>query len=142
MQNQESNMEIKIEVNGTLTEAELVDLYSSNSWSSAEKPKQLLAAMKNSHTVVSAKVEGKLVGLGNSLSDGNLVVYYPHLLVNPDYQRMGIGSKIMQEMSKIYKGYHQQILVADGKAIDFYKSAGFERAGKSEPMWIYSGTEH
>ncbi len=135
-------MEIKIEVNGKLTEAELVDLYSSNSWSSAEKPKQLLAAMMNSHSVISARAGEKLVGLGNALSDGHLVVYYPHLLVNPDYQGIGVGSKIMHAMSEIYKGYHQQILVADGKAIDFYKSVGFERAGKSEPMWIYSGTEH
>ena len=24
----------------------------------------------------------------------------------------------------------------------FYKTLGFERAGKTEPMWIYSGNEH
>jgi ribosomal protein S18 acetylase RimI-like enzyme len=43
---------------------------------------------------------------------------------------------------KKYGDFHQQILVADGKAIEFYKKCGFERAGKSESMWIYQGTEH
>jgi ribosomal protein S18 acetylase RimI-like enzyme len=34
------------------------------------------------------------------------------------------------------------ILMADGRAIDFYRSLGFERAGKTEPMWIYKGSDH
>jgi hypothetical protein len=34
------------------------------------------------------------------------------------------------------------MLTADGKAIRFYESLGFVRAGKTEPMWIYAGTEH
>ena len=41
-----------------------------------------------------------------------------------------------------YAGFHQQMLTADGKAIDFYKSLGFSRAGNTEPMWIYAGDEH
>jgi len=35
-----------------------------------------------------------------------------------------------------------QMLTADGKSIDFYKKVGFERAGETEPMWIYGGNEH
>ncbi len=35
-----------------------------------------------------------------------------------------------------------QMLTADDKAIDFYQKVGFERAGKTEPMWIYKGNEH
>ena len=135
-------MDISIEINEKLTEDEVVSLYQSNEWSSAEKPKQLIAALENSHTVVSARIENELIGLANSLSDGHLVVYYPHLLVNPKYQRMGVATKIMEAMGNIYRDYHQQILVADGQAIDFYKSVGFVRAGKSEPMWIYEGNEH
>jgi hypothetical protein len=45
-------------------------------------------------------------------------------------------------MLSIYGDFHQQILSADAKAIDFYKKMGFERAGKTESMWIYSGKEH
>jgi hypothetical protein len=39
-----------------------------------------------SHSLVTAWDDDRLVGLGNAISDGHLVVYYPHLLVHPDYQ--------------------------------------------------------
>lgn len=41
-----------------------------------------------------------------------------------------------------YAGFHQMMPTAGGAAIDFYKALGFERAGKTEPMWIYAGSEH
>ena len=72
------------------------------------------------------------------------MVYYPHMLVHPTLHGRGIGRKMMRAMQSIYGGFHQQTLVADGKAIEFYKSVGFMRAGtgNTEPMWIYTGAEH
>jgi GNAT superfamily N-acetyltransferase len=135
-------MVIKIEINGAIEEREVIGLYRANNWSAAEKPQQLLSALKNSHTLVTARVEGLLVGIANAISDGYLVVYYPHMLVHPEYQRKGIGRKMMVAMNTIYGNFHQQMLTADGEAIEFYKSVGFVRAGKTEPMWVYAGTEH
>ncbi|MFT7186037.1 MAG: hypothetical protein ACI84K_001427, partial [Pseudohongiellaceae bacterium] len=50
--------------------------------------------------------------------------------------------KMMAAMQTIYGGLHQQLLTADGDAIEFYKTHGFECAGNTLPMWIYAGTEH
>jgi GNAT superfamily N-acetyltransferase len=69
-------------------------------------------------------------------------VYYAHLLVHPDCQRQGIGKQIMAAFARKYGHFHQQILVADGKAVHFYRQCGFVRAGESQPMWIYQGNEH
>ncbi|MDD1780575.1 GNAT family N-acetyltransferase [Enterovibrio sp. ZSDZ35] len=135
-------MDIKVELNGEIEEAEIVELYRANEWSSAEKPEQLLLALRNSHTLVTARVAGKLVGVGNAISDGHLVVYYPHMLVHPSSHGNGIGRKMMEAMQSVYNGFHQQMLTADGEAIEFYKALGFERAGKTEPMWVYAGAEH
>ncbi|MCD1650362.1 MAG: GNAT family N-acetyltransferase [Marinobacter sp.] len=135
-------MEVKVELNGSIREQEVIALYRSNQWSSADKPEQLMSALRGSHTLVTARVGGELVGLGNAISDGSLVVYYPHLLVHPDHQGKGVGRKIVEAMQRVYGGFHQQMLTADGKAIKFYKAMGFERAGKTEPMWVYSGNEH
>ena len=135
-------MEIEYRTSDEFEEAEVLALYKANSWSSAEKPKTLMRAIRGSHSLVTARLGAKLVGIANAISDGHLVVYYPHLLVHPDYQRRGIGSGIMRVMGSRYQGFHQQILTADGAAVGFYKSLGFERAGKTEPMWIYSGNEH
>ena len=49
---------------------------------------------------------------------------------------------MMTAMLDRYSGFHQQMLAAAGKAIEFYKLLGFVRAGKTESMWIYAGKEH
>ncbi|MCI0335798.1 MAG: GNAT family N-acetyltransferase [Planctomycetes bacterium] len=117
-------------------------LYRANGWSAAEKPELLHKALLNSHSLVTAWDGQKLVGLANAISDGYLVVYYPHLLVHPDYQRRGIGTQLMQMLMARYDGFHQHMLTADGRAIEFYRKCGFERAGQTEPMWIYAGRDH
>jgi len=91
---------------------------------------------------VTAWIEGRLIGIGNAISDGHLVVYYPHLLVHPDYQGRGIGTELMHRIMKPYAGFHQHMLVADGRAVEFYRKCGFQRAGSTEPMWIYAGSDH
>ena len=101
-----------------------------------------MAALKASHSLVTAREAGVLVGLGNAISDGHLVVYYPHLLVHPRCQGRGVGIRMMQALQARYNGFHQQMLTADAGAVGFYRSIGFERAGKTEPMWIYAGNEH
>lgn len=135
-------MNLKISDTDSISEAEVITLYRANQWSSADKPQQLMAALRGSHTVVTTRLNGELVGIGNAISDGHLVVYYPHMLVHPDHQGRGIGRQMMAKMQVIYGGFHQQMLTADGEAIEFYKNQGFERAGKTEPMWIYGGDEH
>ncbi|WP_312365429.1 GNAT family N-acetyltransferase [Sphingobacterium sp.] len=135
-------MNIQISANRDLNANDILQLYQANKWSAADKPELLIKALLNSHSLVTAWDGPKLVGLGNAISDGYLVVYYPHLLVLPSYQSKGIGRLIMDKMQEIYKGFHMQMLTADGEAIDFYKKNGFERAGQTEPMWIYSGDDH
>ncbi|MEM1135080.1 MAG: GNAT family N-acetyltransferase [Bacteroidota bacterium] len=120
----------------------ILDLYAANKWSAANKPDKLYQALLHSHTLVTAWENNRLIGLGNAISDGYLVVYYPHLLVHPDYQGKGIGKMIVRKMLEKYKGFHMQMLTADEKAIDFYKKLGFVKAGKTVPMWIYQGEEH
>jgi ribosomal protein S18 acetylase RimI-like enzyme len=64
------------------------------------------------------------------------------MLVHPAHQGKGVGRKMMLAMLEKYNGFHQLMLTADGAAIKFYERLGFERAGKTEPMWIYAGNEH
>lgn len=134
----------KIQIRDTkdINTDEVLELYKKNNWSSAEKPGLLIPALKNSHTLITAYCDGKLIGLGNAISDGYLVAYYPHLLVHPDFQGQGIGKLIVGKMQEKYGNFHQQMLTADGKAIDFYTKCGFEKAGNTESMWIYKGEDH
>ncbi len=136
------DMDIEIKEIKEINKDEIIELYRANKWSSAEKPDLLYKALINSDSLITAWDENRLVGLGNAISDGYLVVYYPHLLVHPDYQGKGIGRKIVNKFQKKYGNFHQQVLTADGKAIDFYRKCGFEKAGSTQSMWIYQGDEH
>ena len=135
-------MKITISETREIEAEKIIQLYKANNWSSAEKPTELYNALINSHFLITAWNKDELIGIGNAISDGYLVVYYPHLLVHPDYQGKGIGQMIMNKMQEKYKNFHMQMLTADGKAIDFYRKVGFDIAGNTKPMWIYKGNEH
>ncbi len=135
-------MEIIIKEITDISIDQILEVYKANKWSSAEKPEKLFSALMNSHALVSAWDDTKLVGLGNSISDGYLVVYYPHLIVHPDYHGKGIGKLIMNRFQEKYENFHQQILVADGGAINFYEKCGFVPAGETRSMWKYHGNDH
>ncbi|MBX2870770.1 MAG: GNAT family N-acetyltransferase [Saprospiraceae bacterium] len=135
-------MSIEIRATKGVSQTAIIDLYKSVDWSSANKPDKLYQALLNSHTLLTAWDGDRLIGLGNALSDGFLVVYYAHLVVHPNYQGKGVGRMIVNRFQEKYGDFHQQILVADGGSINFYQKCGFERAGQTEPMWIYQGDEH
>jgi GNAT superfamily N-acetyltransferase len=120
----------------------ILALYRANGWSSADKPQELYKALMNSHSLVTAWDGSRLVGLGNALSDDSLVVYYSHLLVLPTYQGQGIGHSIMRLLMAKYGEFHQQVVLADGKAVEFYTKHGFTRTGQAQALWIYHGHEH
>ncbi len=135
-------MDIEIKETKEINKEKIIKLYKANKWSSAEKPDLLYKALMNSDSLITAWGGNRLVGLGNAISDGYLVVYYPHLLVHPDYQGKGIGRMIVDRFQKKYGNFQQQTLTADGKAIDFYQKCGFEKAGSTQSMWIYQGDEY
>ncbi|MGB7328533.1 hypothetical protein Poly51_62680 [Rubripirellula tenax] len=121
---------------------DVLPIYRACDWSSATKPDALLAALRASHSVISAYVGHRMVGIGNAISDGHLVVYYPHLLVHPDFTRTGIGTGILTRLTDRYNGFHQQMLTADADAVPFYERCGFSRAGRTVSMWVYDGNDH
>ncbi len=125
-----------------LPQDQVVALYAANRWSSTTKPLALLAALRHSHSVVSAWDNETLLGLGNAISDGHLVVYYPHLLVLPSHHGQGIGARIVARLKARYADFHQQILVSDSRTVGFYRKCGFEIAGATQSMWIYDGDDH
>jgi hypothetical protein len=63
----------EVSMTDTIALEEVLDLYRANGWSAAQKPSQLMAALKESHSLVTARASGRLVGLGNAISDGHLL---------------------------------------------------------------------
>ena len=135
-------MNLVVSLNDSIESDEVIELYTANAWSAANKPIELISALRNSHSLATARIDGRLVGLANAISDGYLVVYFPHLLVHPAMHRKGIGRALMEAMLNRYRAFHQLMLTADGDALHFYEALGFSRADRTAPMWIYAGADH
>lgn len=108
------------------TPKQLEELFLSVEWSSGHYPDKLVIAMKNYGTVYSAWDGEKLAGLISTMDDGVMTAYIHYLLVNPEYQGMGIGKELVRMTTEKYKDYLRTILIAVEEEVDFYKHCGFE----------------
>lgn len=128
---------ITYKIDKIFQEKELEDLFSSVNWLSANYADRLVKALKNSETVISAWDDEKLVGLINAIDDGELTAYAHYLLVNPEYQKRGIGRELIETLKKKYEGYLYLILIAENKDVQhFYEKMGFAAEENATPMVI------
>lgn len=122
------------------TTTELAELFLSVGWSSGQYPEKLQVAMQNSDTVLSAWDKDELIGLMTAMSDGVMNVYFQYLLVKPEYQKMGIGRKLVDSMLQCYDGYLRKALISYNREIEFYKNCGFKLRDDQSPMFVTSLT--
>lgn len=105
-------------------------------WSSGHFPDKLVVAMKNFETVYTAWDNDKLIGLICAMDDGIMTAYIHYLLVNPDYQNLGIGKQLVDKMKIKYKNYLRIVIVAYNNEVGFYESCGFKKTDDASPMFI------
>lgn len=117
-------------------EKDLQELFLSVGWSSGHFPDKLVVAMKNFETVYTAWDNDKLIGLICAMDDGIMTAYIHYLLVNPDYQKLGIGKQLVDKMKIKYKNYLRIVIVAYNNEVGFYESCGFKKTDDASPMFI------
>ncbi len=75
----------------------ILSLYSSVGWTNyTENPEMLKNAYDNSLLILGAYDGGRLVGVVRAVGDGFSVVFIQDILVFPEYQRRGIGTKLLR----------------------------------------------
>ena len=87
-------------------------------------------ALKNSLFMVSVRDNNKLIGFGRIVGDQGITYVVSDIMVDPDYQRKGIGKIIMKEID-IYleentDQYAYVCLIANKPADKLYSQYGFE----------------
>lgn len=90
---------------------------------------RLLEVLAGSHSFVLAFDEeaDRVIGFINALSDGVLMVFIPLLEVLPEYQGIGIGKMLVEEMLSALKDYYAVDLLCDDDSVGFYESLGMQR---------------
>ncbi len=107
---------------------EVLNLYKDACWSAyIEHPEKLKKAFENSLLVLGAFSGEKLVGLLRAVGDGITVIFIQDVLVLRQYRRMGIGSKLVNNLLERYKDVRQIELATDNTPVTtaFYRSLGF-----------------
>lgn len=107
---------------------EITNLYQSVGWTNyLERISVLEDAYANSLCVIGAYDNEKLVGIIRAVGDGQTIVFVQDIIVLPEYQRKGIGTKLLKTVVEKYKNVYQMELLTDNteKTKAFYRSVGF-----------------
>ncbi len=87
-------------------------------------------ALKNSLFTVSLWDEDKLIGFGRIVGDKGITYIISDIMVDPDYQRKGLGKMIMKEIDAYLEQntdrYAYVCLIANKPADKLYSQFGFE----------------
>lgn len=109
-------------------EEEILKLYDSVGWSSyTNRPTMLQKAYENSLYILGAYEEKQLVEIIRVNGDGHSLIYIQDIIILPEYQRRGIGSKLLKDAMSRYPDVYQTILMTENeeKTVKFYESLGF-----------------
>lgn len=115
-------------------ESEILSLYTSVGWTAyTDNPLRVQAAFANSLFILAAWDDSKLVGIIRVVGDGNTVILIQDLLIYPEYQRRGIGSRLVRAVLAKYKTVYQIQLLTEinDKNISFYQAVGFQQVALS-----------
>lgn len=112
------------------------ELFYSVDWRSGDFPEDLKQAISNSHTVITAWDDKRLVGLINALSDGVMTVYFHYMVVHKEYQSLGIGKRMMEKMLGQYANIPTKVLISYESAEKFYEMFGFKPEEGTKAMFI------
>lgn len=117
------------------------DLFETTGWNSEYclTKEELRISLSNTYYAVSAYEESKLVGFGRIISDGVIHAMIYEMIVDPDYQREGIGSNILNMLvDKCLENNIRdiQLFSSKGKQV-FYERHGFTARENNAPGMQY-----
>lgn len=132
-------MNIQYLDNAEIAVDEAIDLYKRSTLGErrpVDRPDIFEGMLKNANLTLSAWHDGRLVGIARSLTDFSYVAYLADLAVDFDYQRQGIGARLIRETQSRLWPECMIVLLAAPKANDYYPKLGFEQNPRG---WILRG---
>jgi predicted N-acetyltransferase YhbS len=81
---------------------------------------------ENASLIVTARKDGKLVGIARSLTDFIYCTYLSDLAVDESLQKQGIGTRLIKE-TKLHSSQAKLILLSAPAAVNYYPKIGMSR---------------
>ncbi len=91
-----------------------------------DEMERIKAMIQNANLIITARENGKLVGISRSVTDFVYCTYLSDLAVDQDYQQKGIGKELIR-LTKEQTPKALLILLSAPKAVDYYPHLGMEK---------------
>lgn len=98
-----------------------------------DDPERIGRMIEHANLIVTARHEGRLVGIARALTDFCYCCYLSDLAVDREYQRSGIGVELVRRVREAIGEQSMLLLLAAPEAAEYYPKIGFE---KVENGWI------
>lgn len=89
--------------------------------------------IEHANLIVTARDEGRLVGIARALTDFSFCCYLSDLAVDREYQRSGIGGRLVRMVQEAIGEQAMLLLLAAPEAMEYYPKLGFQAVGNG---WI------
>lgn len=120
-----------------LTAREFVDVLRRSTLANrrpVDNAEQIEAMLRNADLIVTARtLDQTLIGVARAITDFSYCTYLSDLAVDQDFQKRGIGKRLIDETHRLAGDATQLILLAAPAARDYYPHVGFEA---HESCWI------
>lgn len=90
------------------------------------EPERLSEMLKHANLILTARDNGKLIGIARSLTDFVFCTYLSDLAVDEKYQKMGIGKELVRQ-TKLATPGAKLILLSAPKAVNYYPKIGMTK---------------
>jgi predicted N-acetyltransferase YhbS len=87
------------------------------------EPERLEKMLGHGNLIITARENGKLIGIARSLTDFLFCTYLSDLAVDEAYQKMGIGTELIRQ-TKLATPQAILILLSAPKAVTYYPKVG------------------
>ena len=91
-----------------------------------DDPERITAMYANSDIIVSARSDGKLVGVARTVTDKVWSAYLADLAVDPSLQRSGIGRRLVELTREALGDQSMLLLLSVPDAMDYYPKIGMD----------------
>lgn len=87
---------------------------------------RLKGMIEHGNLIVTARLDGKLIGVARSVTDFAFCTYLSDLAVDQQYQKSGIGKELIRQ-TKLAAPLAKLILLAAPAAVNYYPKIGMKR---------------
>jgi predicted N-acetyltransferase YhbS len=88
--------------------------------------KRISEMCKNANLIVTARLDGKLISIARSITDFVYCTYLSDLAVDKEFQKKGIGKRLIEETKK-QSPLAKLILLSAPAATDYYPKIGMKK---------------